>query len=207
MVNVLGKEIIDRLNSVIENPQSELVYSNEFELLIAVMLSAQCTDKRVNMITSELFAVYNRPEQLMKLSQEELESYIKSCNYYKTKAKNIIEMSKILVEKFGGKVPQSHQELISLPGVGNKTANVVQAVAYNMQALAVDTHVLRVSNRLGFSNSKNPSRCEEDLKKIFKDFDWVHLHHLLLLFGRYFCTARKPKCDGCILKDICKKSD
>lgn len=207
MVNELGKEIIDRLNSVIENPQSELVYSNEFELLIAVMLSAQCTDKRVNMITSELFAVYNRPEQFMKLSQEELESYIKSCNYYKTKAKNIIEMSKILVEKFGGKVPQSHQELISLPGVGNKTANVVQAVAYNMQALAVDTHVLRVSNRLGFSNSKNPSRCEDDLKKIFKDFDWVHLHHLLLLFGRYFCTARKPKCDGCILKDICKKSD
>ena len=207
MVNVSGKEIIDRLNSVIENPQSELVYSNEFELLIAVMLSAQCTDKRVNMITSELFAVYNRPEQFMKLSQEELESYIKSCNYYKTKAKNIIEMSKILVEKFGGKVPQSHQELISLPGVGNKTANVVQAVAYNMQALAVDTHVLRVSNRLGFSNSKNPSRCEEDLKKIFKDFDWVQLHHLLLLFGRYFCTARKPKCDGCILKDICKKSD
>ena len=207
MVNVSGKEIIDRLNSVIENPQSELVYSNEFELLIAVMLSAQCTDKRVNMITSELFAVYNRPEQFMKLSQEELESYIKSCNYYKTKAKNIIEMSKIVVEKFGGKVPQSHQELISLPGVGNKTANVVQAVAYNMQALAVDTHVLRVSNRLGFSNSKNPSKCEEDLKKIFKDFDWVQLHHLLLLFGRYFCTARKPKCDGCILKDICKKSD
>lgn len=207
MKKISNEDILNRLNSVIENPQSELEYSNEFELLIAVMLSAQCTDKRVNMVTRELFKMARTPYDFAKMDVEILERYIKSCNYYKNKAKNIIAMSKMLVEKFNGQVPTTHEDLISLPGVGNKTANVVLAVAFNQQALAVDTHILRVSNRLGFADTKNPTKCEEMLKTKFKGFDYVYLHHLLLLFGRYYCTSRTPKCDGCVMKDICKKRD
>lgn len=198
------KEVLDILDKLIPNPESELNFSNEFELLVAVMLSAQCTDKRVNMITEELFKVYKTPEDFSELTIEELEKYIKSCNYYHNKAKNIITASRQIVEKFGGKVPTSHEDLVSLAGVGNKTANVVQAVAFGHQALPVDTHILRVSNRLGFADTKNPNICEKKLKELFVDCDYGKLHHLLLLFGRYYCTARNPKCDGCVLKDICK---
>lgn len=197
-------DIFDILDKLIPNPESELEYSNEFELLVAVMLSAQCTDKRVNIITRELFKVYKTPEDFAGLTIEELEKYIKSCNYYHNKAKNIINASKQIVESFGGKVPVTHEDLITLAGVGNKTANVVQAVAFGHQALPVDTHILRVSNRLGFVNTKNPDICERELKVIFEGLDYGKLHHLLLLFGRYYCTARNPKCEGCVLKDKCK---
>lgn len=199
-----SKLIFERLDVLISAPKSELNYTNEFELLIAVMLSAQCTDKRVNIITEKLFRDYKTPEEFAKMEQSQLEDYIKSCNYYHNKAKNIITASRQIVEKFGGKVPTSHEDLVSLAGVGNKTANVVQAVAFGHQALPVDTHILRVSNRLGFADTKNPNICEKKLKELFVDYDYGKLHHLLLLFGRYYCTARNPKCDGCVLKDICK---
>ena len=197
--------VYSSLDKLIDSPESELHFTNEFELLVAVMLSAQCTDKRVNMVTEKLFKVCKTPFDFACLDQEELEGYIKSCNYYHNKAKNIILASKMIVEKFNGKVPTTHEELVSLPGVGNKTANVVQAVAFGQQALPVDTHILRVSNRLGFVKTKNPNICESELKKFFVGYDFAKLHHLLLLFGRYYCTARNPKCETCCFKEICKK--
>ena len=199
-----SKLIFERLDVLISAPKSELNYTNEFELLIAVMLSAQCTDKRVNIITEKLFRDYKTPEEFAKMEQSQLEDYIKSCNYYHNKARNIILASKEIVSRFGGVVPVSHEELVSLPGVGNKTANVVQAVAFGQQALPVDTHILRVSNRLGFVDTKSPDKCEFELKKIFHNYDFGKLHHLLLLFGRYYCKARNPECKSCIMKDICK---
>lgn len=192
------------LREYIKNPVSELEFTNEFELLVAVMLSAQCTDKRVNLVTRELFKKFKSPQDFANIDVIELENLIKSCNYYKNKAKNIIQASKIILEKFNGQVPRMHEDLISLPGVGNKTANVVMAVGFGMQAFAVDTHILRISNRLGIATTDNPNKCEEKLKEIFKNEDWCELHHLLLLFGRYTCTARTPKCEGCVLKDYCK---
>lgn len=197
------KKVFDKLDLLIDNPASELNYSNEFELLVAVMLSAQCTDRRVNIITSELFKRYKTPSDFVNSSIEEVEEYIKSCNYYHNKAKNIINACKVIVDKFDGKVPTTHEELVSLPGVGNKTANVVQAVAFGQQALPVDTHVMRVSNRLGIIESTNPNRCEEALKRVFDGYDFVKVHHLLLLFGRYYCTAKRPKCDQCVLRENC----
>lgn len=191
------------LDSIIVEPKSELQYTSTFELLIAVMLSAQCTDKRVNIITSRLFRDYNRPEQYASMTCEELEKYISSCTYYHNKARNIINASKDIVERFGGEVPSSHAELISLAGVGNKTANVVQAVAFGQQAFAVDTHILRVSNRLGLVKTKNPDICERALKEFYIGKQYNKMHHLMLLFGRYYCTARSPKCDGCKFSEYC----
>lgn len=197
-------EIFNTLDKIITNPESELNFSNEFELLIAVMLSAQCTDKRVNIITAKLFERFKTPYDFANADINELEDYIKSCNYYHNKAKNIINACKCIVERFDGVVPNTHEELVSLPGVGNKTANVVQAVAFNQSALPVDTHVLRVSNRLGLSNTNNPDKCEKEIKLKFKGYDYGKLHHLLLLFGRYTCTARNPKCDICALCNQCE---
>jgi len=195
--------VVDNLRILVPNPKSELVFSNTFELLVAVMLSAQCTDKRVNIVTTELFKRYKTPEDFAKLNYNQLEEIIKSCNYYKNKAKNIIDASKVLVEKFNGQVPCDHNDLVSLPGVGNKTANVVQAVGFNIQAFAVDTHILRVANRLNLCHTDNPNKCEEKLKEFFKGNDFCEIHHLMLLFGRYRCTARNPKCDNCPFKELC----
>ena len=197
------------LDSIIESPKSELQFNSTFELLVAVMLSAQCTDKRVNIITSKLFPVYNTPEQFAVLSIEELEKYISSCTYYHNKAKNIINASKDIVDRFGGIVPSTHEDLVSLSGVGNKTANVVQAVAFGQQAFAVDTHILRVSNRLGMVDTKNPDICERALKKFFDGKEYNKMHHLMLLFGRYYCMSRSPKCIDCKFSDYClyKKGD
>lgn len=199
-----GDEIKTRLQKIINNPTSELKFNNVFELLVAVMLSAQCTDRRVNLITSELFKKYKTPEDFARLSVQDLEQEIKSCNYYHNKAKNIINASKDLVEKFDGQVPSEYSDLISLSGVGNKTANVVLAVGFGKNALPVDTHILRVSNRLGLCDTNNPTKCENEIKTLFDENDYGLVHHLLLLFGRYYCTARNPKCEDCILKDMCK---
>lgn len=204
MKKSVNEEIFSRLSGLIECPKSELNFSTDFELLVAVMLSAQCTDKRVNEVTKVLFEKYNTPQAFASISNEELEGYIRSCNYYRTKAKNIILASKMIVEKFGGKVPTTHSELVSLAGVGNKTANVVQAVAFNQQALPVDTHILRVSNRLGLVETTKADVCEECLKRIFQGYNLIDLHHLILLFGRYYCTARDPQCNTCVLADFCK---
>jgi endonuclease-3 len=199
-----SKRIYNSLDLLIESPKSELKFNNEFELLVAVMLSAQCTDKRVNMVTERLFDVYKTPMDFAKLKIEDLEFYIKSCNYYHNKAKNIIEASKEIMARFGGIVPRTHEELVSLPGVGNKTANVVQAVAFGQQALPVDTHILRVSNRLGIVDTNSPDKCEQVLKIYFNGYNFAKLHHLLLLFGRYYCKSRNPECNNCVLSDICK---
>lgn len=203
--NKIGTKIKDRLSLIIDNPKSELEFSNEFELLIAVILSAQCTDKRVNMVTSSLFKKYKTPYDFSALTCSDLEKEISSINYYRNKAKNIISACKTIVEKYNGQVPNSHKDLMTLSGVGNKTANVVLTVGFGIPAIPVDTHVLRVSNRLGLVDTKNPTICENELKKYILDSkDYGLMHHLLLLFGRYTCTARNPKCKDCVLKDMCK---
>lgn len=201
-----AKEISGALSKLIPNAKSELNFSNNLELLIAVMLSAQCTDKRVNIVTEELFKKYKTANDYAKLSYEELANDIKSCNYYHNKAKNIVEACKVLVEKYDGQVPHEHEKLVALPGVGNKTASVVEAVGFGLPAFAVDTHILRVSNRLGLVKTTSPDKCSEVLKTLYDESEWGDTHHLMLLFGRYFCTARNPKCEGCKLKSYCKEN-
>ena len=168
------------------------------------MLSAQCTDKRVNIITDKLFKIYNTPSDFASLSVEELEKYISSCNFYHNKAKNIISMSKMLLDKFDGIVPSNHNDLVKLPGVGNKTANVMLTVAFNVPAFPVDTHVFRVCNRIGLTKAKNVLECEKKITSIYPKEVWGKLHHLILLFGRYYCKAIKPQCKDCVLSSYCK---
>ncbi len=203
-MNKLSTYVYDKLKQLIPNPQTELNYSSTFELLVAVILSAQCTDKRVNEVTSKLFKVASTPYDFVNMSQEELENHIHSCGFYRNKARNIKSMSADLIAKFDGQVPRNYDELVSLSGVGTKTANVMLAVGFGKPGLAVDTHVHRVSSRLKLSNAKSPENQEKELKKIFPQDKWGEVHHLLLLFGRYYCTARNPKCEGCVLKDKCK---
>lgn len=180
----------------------ELNYSSPFELIVAVVLSAQCTDKRVNQVTKELFKVANTPEQFVALDQEELEKLIFSCGFYRNKAKAIKELSASILEK--GYVPETQEELMTLKGVGRKTANVVYAVAFGGNAIAVDTHVFRVSNRLGIAEGKTPKDVEEKLMENFEEDKWASLHHLLIFHGRYVCHSQNPNCDDCLLKEICK---
>lgn len=194
--------LLEYLEELFPDGACELNYGNEFELLIAVMLSAQCTDKRVNMVTKVLFEKCKTPQDFVGIGVEELEEIIKPCGLYKSKAKHIKDACNAIVCMHGGKVPQEKGELVKLAGVGNKTANVVCATAFGGNYIAVDTHVLRVSNRLGFTKSKNPDVCEKDLTKKFKQ-NLRALHHRMVLFGRYYCTARNPKCDGCKLRDGC----
>lgn len=197
-----NEEFVDYLNQLFPVAKCELKFNTTFELLIAVILSAQCTDKRVNLVTEKLFQEYNTPQDFANMSQELLEQKIHSCGFYHNKAKNIISASKQIVTKYGGQVPDNYDELLSLAGVGRKTANVVSSNAFGNNVIAVDTHVLRVSNRLGFTKSKNPNICEKDLTKKFeKDLDI--LHHKMVLFGRYYCKALKPECNTCKLKDKC----
>lgn len=196
--------MIEKLKTLHSNPVCELEYDNPFHLLIAVILSAQCTDKRVNKITPALFEKWQTPEQFAELSAEDIIPYIKSCGYYNAKSKSIIEASKSIVEDFDGQVPKTVEELMTLRGVGKKTANVVYAVAFGGDAIAVDTHVRRVSNRLGLSNSNDVLRIEKDLNNLVPQSEWSTLHHLLIHHGRYICTARNPKCSECLLNTECK---
>lgn len=198
-------DIFRLLSSIIENPKCELNFNSNFELLIAVMLSAQCTDKRVNQVTEKLFKKYNTPIDFANISLNELEKEIYSCGFYHNKAKNIISMSKDLLEKFNGEVPNNREQLESLSGVGRKTANVVLNVGFNKNTIAVDTHVLRVSKRLQLTKSNNPLIVEKDLMKSFNEEDWGKLHHTLILFGRYYCKSQNPKCENCVLKKYCIK--
>lgn len=199
-----NEEFLEKLNKLIPEPKCELKYNSPYELLVAVILSAQCTDKRVNIVTEELFKEYNTPEKMLKLSQEELEEKIHSCGFYHNKAKNILEMSKSLLEKFNGQVPNDLDKLQTLAGVGRKTANVVFAEAFKGNAIAVDTHVLRVSNRLGFVKTENPFICERALMENFDENVWGKLHLQLVLFGRYICKAQKPDCQSCLFLNDCK---
>jgi len=184
--------------------ETELHYSNPFHLLIAVILSAQCTDKRVNLITPSLFKKYKTPESLAKASYADVYEYIKSCSYPNNKSKHLVEMAKTLVTDFKGKVPSDVDMLQKIPGVGRKTANVIASVVFNKPVMAVDTHVFRVSARIGLTtNANNPLKTEKQLVQHFPADIIPLAHHWLILHGRYVCMARKPKCDSCGIKDIC----
>lgn len=185
--------------------ETELDYGSPYELLVAVILSAQCTDKRVNIITPPLFKNYPDALALSNATQEEIFALIRSCSYPNNKAKHLLGMARMLVKDFNNVLPSEIEELQKLPGVGRKTANVIAAVVYDKPAMAVDTHVFRVSDRLGLTtNSKNPLDTEMQLIKYIKDEDIPIAHHWLILHGRYICQARKPKCDECGLQDLCK---
>jgi endonuclease III len=180
-----------------------LEYSNPFELLIAVILSAQCTDARVNMTTPALFAKYPTPEKLAKAKTADVEKIVKSCGFFRMKAKNVVSCAHDLVERFGGKVPRTREELESLAGVGRKTASVVMSVAFGEAALAVDTHVFRVAHRLGLTTGTTPRQVEEDVKALLPREKWRHAHHWLILHGREICKAPTPQCGRCPVKEIC----
>lgn len=179
--------------------ECELVYGTPYELLVSVILSAQCTDKRVNEVTPALFAWCNTPKGMAAKTEEEVIPYIRSCGFYNNKAKNIIACSKSLVARFGGKVPETVDELVTLEGVGRKTANVVYAVAFGGDAMPVDTHVFRLAHRLGLSDANTPEGVEKDLCRQVPQEDWSAFHHLLIHHGRYVCKARKPECDRCLV--------
>lgn len=185
--------------------ETELHYDNHYQLLIAVILSAQCTDKRINIITPPLFEAFPTPEVMAESSKEEIYEYIKSVSYPNNKAKNLLGMAKKLTSEFGGKIPSTLSELESIPGVGRKTANVILSVAFDKPAMAVDTHVFRVSNRIGLTNnSKTPLETERELVKHIPNKLLSIAHHWLILHGRYVCTARSPKCDACGINQWCK---
>ena len=198
------KEVFDALFNRFGQAECELNHKNNFELIVAVILSARCTDKRVNLITPNLFAKFPNAFSLANANVDELQKLIYSCGFYKNKAKNLILMSKDLVDRFGGEVPQNYEDLISLAGVGRKTANVVLFVGFKKPAIAVDTHVFRVSNRLGLVKAKTPLQCELSLQKIVDKDKWGDFHHLLVLFGRYICKSQNPYCKDCEFCSICK---
>lgn len=181
-----------------------LTFKSVYQLLVATILSAQCTDKRVNIITEELFKDYDTPEKMIMLNEEELGEIIKSCGLYKSKSKHILKATKELIEKYNGQVPDSFEELIKLSGVGRKTANVVLYNAFNIPAMAVDTHIFRVANRLGIGVGKNPREVEEKLTKLIDKNSLGEFHHYLIWHGRLVCSARKPKCDKCRLSPYCE---
>ena len=186
---------------------SELAYTTPFQLLVAVVLSAQCTDKRVNMVTPALFSAFPTAESMSESTEEEIFSYIKSVSYPNSKSKHLLGLSKMLVSEYGGEVPDTLESLTRLPGVGRKTANVIQAVLWNKAAFAVDTHIFRVSHRLGLVSDKatTPYAVEQELTKNFPDELIPRAHHWLLLHGRYVCQSRKAKCNECGLQDVCKR--
>ncbi|MBP2026986.1 endonuclease-3 [Acetoanaerobium pronyense] len=197
------KKILEILKDMYPDATCELNHSNAYELLVATILSAQSTDKRVNIVTSDLFKKYNTPDDMVALGEEKLAKLIKSIGFYNSKAKNIIEMSRILIEKFDFKVPDNMEDLLSLPGVGRKTANVVLSNAFDVPAIAVDTHVYRVSHRLGFSKGNTPELVEIDLMKKIPKKDWSLSHHVFIFHGRRTCKARNPLCDNCEVKNFC----
>ena len=198
------KKVIEWFSENMPVAETELHYDSPFQLLISVILSAQCTDKRVNMITPALFKAFPTPEVLAASSQDEVFEYIRSVSYPNSKARYLVGMAKMLVETFGGEVPSEVAELQKLPGVGRKTANVIASVVFNKEAMAVDTHVFRISNRIGLTtNSKTPLETEKTLVKYIPGPLLPKAHHWLILHGRYCCTARKPQCKQCGLTEIC----
>lgn len=180
-----------------------LIYSTPYELLVAVILSAQCTDERVNKVTAVLFERYSTPQAMITLSQAELERYIFSCGFYRMKAEHILSASRDIIEKYGGEVPDTVEALMGLAGVGKKTANVVYSVAFGGAAIAVDTHVFRVSNRLGLAKGKTPEEVEKGLNKAIPKEDWAKAHHWLIYHGRRVCHSRNPQCESCTLRSVC----
>jgi endonuclease-3 len=197
-------EILKRLERHYPEARPGLYFDTPFQLLIATILSAQTTDRQVNAVTEGLFYTHSDAKSMLKLNRDELEKIIKSCGFYKTKANNVLETCRILVEKYGGEVPQTMEELTALPGVGRKTANVVLSNAFQVPAIAVDTHVFRVTNRLGLAEAKDVFETEKQLMRNIPKDKWSQAHHWLIWHGRRICFARKPDCNGCFLNDVCK---
>ena len=197
-------EIFRRLRRANPKPRSELEHNTPFELLVAVVLSAQATDKSVNIATRELFKKARTPAEILALEPSGLEQYIKSIGLYRTKAKNILETCRILIKEHGGEVPRTREALEALPGVGRKTANVILNVAFGQPTIAVDTHIFRVSNRTKIAPGTDPLEVEQRLLKFVPDEFKLHAHHWLILHGRYVCVARKPHCPECVIRDLCE---
>ncbi len=197
-------EIFARLQAANPHPTTELVYRTPFELLVAVILSAQATDKGVNLATKELFKVADTPEKMLALGEEGLKEYIKSIGLYRSKAKHIIQTCRILVDEHGSEVPQQREALEKLPGVGRKTANVVLNTAFGEHTIAVDTHIFRVANRTALAPGKTPLEVEKKLMKVVPPDFRRDAHHWLILHGRYVCVARKPRCPWCLINDLCE---
>ena len=197
-------EIFARLSAANPDPKGELFHTNPYTLLVAVVLSAQATDAGVNKATPTLFAIADTPARMVALGEERLRDYIRTIGLYPSKAKNIIALSRLLIERHGGAVPRKRPELVALPGVGRKTANVVLNIAFHEPVIAVDTHIFRVSNRLPLAKGKTPEEVEAGLEKIVPDRYKLHAHHWLILHGRYICKARRPECERCLLADLCR---
>jgi endonuclease-3 len=198
------REIFRRLSAAIPDPKTELEYSSDFELLVAVILSAQATDKSVNQATAKLFPVANTPSSILALGVQGLEPYIKTIGLYRSKAKNIIAMCEMLLAQHDGKVPDTREALEKLPGVGRKTANVILNTIFRQPTIAVDTHIFRLGNRIGIAPGKTPLEVEKKLLKLVPKDYLLDAHHLLILHGRYVCLARKPKCPVCVISDLCE---
>ncbi|MDR0480408.1 MAG: endonuclease III [Gallionellaceae bacterium] len=201
------REIFERFRAANPHPNPELEYHTPFELLVAVILSAQATDISVNAATRVLFPVANTPQALLKLGEEKLRGYVQRIGLYQTKSKHIIQMCRLLLERHDGQVPQTREELEALPGVGRKTANVVLNIAFSQPTIAVDTHIFRVGNRTGIAPGKDVLAVEQKLLKFVPDEFKLDIHHWLILHGRYICQARKPKCGQCLIADLCEYKD
>ncbi|MEQ1775705.1 MAG: endonuclease III [Burkholderiales bacterium] len=198
------RTIFERFHAENPEPRGELHFKTPFELLVAVILSAQATDKSVNLATDQLYQRANTPAAILKLGQKGLERYVRSIGLYRTKAKNILATCKLLLENHGGEVPRTREALEALPGVGRKTANVVLNIAFGEPTIAVDTHLFRIGNRTGIAPGKTPLEVEERLLKFIPDEYKLHAHHWLILHGRYVCVARAPKCGECLIRDLCE---
>jgi len=201
------KEFFTRLRAQNPEPKGELEYVNPYTLLVAVVLSAQATDTGVNKATRALFRAVKTPEAMVKLGEEGLKDYIKTIGLYNTKAKNVIALSHQLIEQHGSQIPRTREELVKLPGVGRKTANVVLNIAFGEHTIAVDTHLFRVGNRTGLAPGRTPEEVEDNLMKVVPKEFLRHAHHWLILHGRYTCIARKPRCPDCIVRDLCAYRD
>jgi len=200
-------EFFRRLHAIEPEPKSDLEYTNAYTLLVAVVLSAQATDEGVNRATKDLFKIVDTPEKMVDLGLERIRDYIKTIGLFNTKAKNVLALSELLIERHGSEVPDTRDELVALPGVGRKTANVVLNIIFKQPTMAVDTHIFRVCNRLGMAKGKTPDQVEAKLEKVVpKDFA-MHAHHWLILHGRYTCKARRPLCEKCIVTDLCNSKD
>jgi len=200
-------EILQRLQEHIKDPTTELIYHSSFELLIAVLLSAQATDVSVNKATKPLFSIANTPEKILALGLNKLKSYIRTIGLYNSKADNIMKTCQMLIELHSSNVPDNFNQLVALPGVGRKTANVVLNTAFGHPTIAVDTHIFRLCNRTGFALGKNVEAVEDKLLKVVPDEYKINCHHLFILHGRYTCVARKPRCGSCVIEDLCEFKD
>ncbi|MBB4439610.1 endonuclease-3 [Rhizobium leguminosarum] len=201
------EEIFRRFSVQRPEPRGELEHTNPFTLVVAVALSAQATDVGVNKATRALFKIADTPEKMLDLGEERLRDHIRTIGLYRNKAKNVIALSQMLVDQFGGKVPETRDELVRLPGVGRKTANVVLSMAFGQATMAVDTHIFRIANRIRLAPGKTPDEVEERLMKVIPKHYLYHAHHWLILHGRYTCKARRPECERCVIADLCKSPE